>query len=110
VDAGELQVELRALLVPYEDVLVARQLYGIEVPHRPGGRVHDWFAGVRPGTGTAKLMLLPGHPISFSGRIHERKGEMHMRIWTRPVLPPAITWLILALVLAACGNGGKPGY
>lgn len=59
VDADELVAELRALLVPYEDVLEANELYGIEVLHRPGGKAHDWFAGVRPGKGTAKLMLLP---------------------------------------------------
>ena len=59
MDAGELQAELRALLVPYEDVLVAGHLYGIEVLHRPCARAHDWFVGVRPGKGTAKLMLLP---------------------------------------------------
>lgn len=45
--------------MPYEDVLVADELYGIEVLHRPGSKMHDWFAGVRPGKGTAKLMLLP---------------------------------------------------
>ena len=59
MDANELEAELRALLVPYEDVLVGEELYGIEVLHRPGSRMHDWFAGVRPGKGTAKLMLLP---------------------------------------------------
>ena len=59
MDAPALEAELRALLVPYEDVLVADELYGIEVLHRPGSRIHDWFAGVRPGKGTAKLMLLP---------------------------------------------------
>jgi hypothetical protein len=59
VDARELQAELKALLVPYEDVLVADELYGIEVLHRPGSKMHDWFAGVRPGKDTAKLMLLP---------------------------------------------------
>ena len=59
MDARELQAELKALLVPYEDVLVADELYGIEVLHRPGSKMHDWFAGVRPGKGTAKLMLLP---------------------------------------------------
>lgn len=59
MDAGELLAELRALLVPYEDTLEASELYGIEVLHRPGARAHDWFAGVRPGKGTAKLMLLP---------------------------------------------------
>jgi len=59
MDAGQLEAELRALLVPYEDVLEANELYGIEVLHRPGSKAHDWFAGVRPGKGTAKLMLLP---------------------------------------------------
>ena len=69
MDAGELEAELRALLVPYEDVLVGEELYGIEVLHRPGSRTHDWFAGVRPGKGTAKLMLLPikGHPELLDG-------------------------------------------
>lgn len=59
MDADALVAELKALLVPYEDQLVAAELYGIEVLHRPGSKMHDWFAGVRPGKGTAKLMLLP---------------------------------------------------
>jgi hypothetical protein len=69
VDDEELVAELRALLVPYEDVLVADELYGIEVLHRSGSRMHDWFAGVRPGKGTAKLMLLPmkTHPELLEG-------------------------------------------
>lgn len=69
VTAGELEAELRALLVPYEDVLVADELYGIEVLHRAGSKMHDWFAGVRPGEGTAKLMLLPikAHPELLEG-------------------------------------------
>ena len=64
MDAEELLAELRALLVPYEDRLVAGHIYGIDVLHRPGAPAHDWFAGVRPGKGTAKLMLLPikAHP------------------------------------------------
>ena len=64
MDAGELLAELRAILVPYEDVLEAAEIYGIEVLKRPGPKAHDWFAGVRPGKGTAKLMLLPikAHP------------------------------------------------
>jgi hypothetical protein len=64
VDAGELETALRALLVPYEDRLEAGHIYGIDVLHRPGARAHDWFAGVRPGKGSAKLMLLPikAHP------------------------------------------------
>ena len=50
---------MRGLLVPYEDVLELSEIYGIQVLHRRGARAHDWFAGVRPGKGTAKLMLLP---------------------------------------------------
>ena len=67
--ADELHAELRALLVPYEDVLEPAEIYGIEVLHRPGARSHDWFAGVRPGKGTAKLMLLPmkWHPELLEG-------------------------------------------
>jgi len=69
MDADALEAELKALLVPYEDVLVGEELYGIEVLHRPGSKMHDWFAGVRPGKGTAKLMLLPikGHPELLDG-------------------------------------------
>jgi len=69
MDADALEAELKAMLVPYEDVLVGEELYGIEVLHRPGSKMHDWFAGVRPGKGTAKLMLLPikGHPELLEG-------------------------------------------
>jgi hypothetical protein len=69
VDAGELEAALRALLVPYEGRLEAGHIYGIDVLHRPGARAHDWFAGVRPGKGTAKLMLLPikAHPDLLDG-------------------------------------------
>jgi hypothetical protein len=68
-DATELEARLQALLAPYEDRLVMAQLYGIHVLHRPGARTHDWFAGVRPGKGTAKLMLLPikDHPAILEG-------------------------------------------
>ncbi|MES1239474.1 MAG: hypothetical protein ABUL57_01290 [Chloroflexota bacterium] len=69
MDARELEAELKALLVPYEDVLAADELYGIEVLHRPGSKMHDWFAGVRPGKDSAKLMLLPmkTHPELLDG-------------------------------------------
>jgi hypothetical protein len=58
-EASDLEARLRALLRPYLGRLEAAQIYGIHVLHRPGARAHDWFAGVRPGKGTAKLMLLP---------------------------------------------------
>jgi hypothetical protein len=69
VHAGELLAELRAILVPFEDSLEAAEIYGIWVLKRPGAKTHDWFAGVRPGKGTAKLMLLPikAHPELLDG-------------------------------------------
>ena len=59
MDAGELEAQLRALLEPYEGKLERAQIYGIDVLKRPGAKTHDWFAGVRSGPGTAKLMILP---------------------------------------------------
>ena len=66
---GELEAELKAVLVPYEDVLEPSEIYGIEVLHRPGAKLHDWFVGVRPGKGSVRLMLLPmhGHPELMDG-------------------------------------------
>ena len=66
---GELEAELRAILVPYEDVLEPSEIYGIEVLHRPGAEAHDWFVGVRPGKGSVRLMLLPlhSHPDLMDG-------------------------------------------
>ena len=61
MDLGELEAELRAILVPYEDVLGASEIYGIEVLRRPGAKAHDWFAGVRAKSGTVTFMLLPMH-------------------------------------------------
>ena len=68
-DAAELEARLHALLEPYRNVLVLDTVYGIQVLHRPGARTHDWFAGVRPGKGSAKLMLLPikAHPEILGG-------------------------------------------
>jgi hypothetical protein len=59
MDADELETALRSMLARYEGPLERSAIYGIQVLHRPGARAHDWFAGVRPGQGVAKLMLLP---------------------------------------------------
>ena len=69
MDADELEGALRAMLATYEGPLERAQIYGIDVLHRPGARAHDWFAGVRPGKGAAKLMLLPikAHPELLDG-------------------------------------------
>jgi hypothetical protein len=61
MDLGGLEAELRAMLVPYEDVLEASEIYGMEVLRRPGAKAHDWFAGVRRKGDAVKFMLLPMH-------------------------------------------------
>jgi hypothetical protein len=61
MDLDELEAEVRAILVPYEDVLESSEIYGMEVLRRPGAKPHDWFAGVRRNRGTVKFMLLPMH-------------------------------------------------
>jgi len=77
---GELEAELRAILVPYEDELETGEIYGVEVLRRPGARKHEWFAGVRPGTGdgSIKFMLLPMHTypgllVGLSPTLRKRK-------------------------------------
>ena len=69
MDATELERALVSMLAQYEGRLERAHIYGIEVLHRPGARAHDWFAGIRPGKGTAKLMLLPvkDHPEILEG-------------------------------------------
>ena len=69
MDADELRAALESMLARYEGPLERSHIYGIEVLHRPGARAHDWFAGVRPGNGSAKLMLLPvkDHPEILDG-------------------------------------------
>jgi hypothetical protein len=65
----ELEAELRAILVPYEDELESSEIYGMEVLRRPGAAAHDWFAGVRRTGPLVKFNLLPihGHPELLAG-------------------------------------------
>jgi hypothetical protein len=80
VTVGELEAELKAILVPYEDVLEASELHGMEVLHRRGAKLHDWFVGVRPGREMVRFMLLPieAHPELLDGLPHalaQRKSD-----------------------------------
>jgi hypothetical protein len=59
--SGELEAELRAILVPYEDELEAAEIYGMEVLRRPGAKAHDWFAGVQRRGNQVKFNFLPMH-------------------------------------------------
>jgi hypothetical protein len=58
---GELEAELRAILVPYEDELETAEIYGMEVLRRPGAKAHDWFAGVQAAGDRVKFNFLPMH-------------------------------------------------
>lgn len=66
---GELEAELRAMLVPYEDELEAAEIYGMEVLRRRDARAHDWFAGVQRIGDRVKFNFLPmhGHPELLTG-------------------------------------------
>lgn len=65
----QIEAELRAILVPYEDELETAEIYGMEVLRRPGAAAHDWFAGVRRTGPLVKFNFLPihGHPELLEG-------------------------------------------
>ena len=83
---GELEAELRAILVPYEDELEAAEIYGMEVLRRPGAKAHDWFAGVQAAGDRIKLNFLPmhGHPELLDGvspaLLRQRTGASVFRL------------------------------
>jgi hypothetical protein len=58
---GELEAEIRAILVPYEDELETAEIYGLEVLRRPGAKAHDCFAGVQAAGDRIKFNFLPMH-------------------------------------------------
>jgi hypothetical protein len=51
VDLGELEAELRAMLVPYEDVLESSEIYGMEVLRTPGAKATTGLRAFGPATG-----------------------------------------------------------
>jgi hypothetical protein len=50
---------LRAILEPYRDRLETGTIYNREILRRPGGRGHDWFAGVVPNKNYVSFYMLP---------------------------------------------------
>ena len=50
---------LRAILEPYQDRLETGTIYNREILRRPGGRGHDWFAGVVPNKNYVSFYMLP---------------------------------------------------
>jgi hypothetical protein len=95
MDGPELEAALKAILARHEGPLEAGTIYGLHVLHRPGAKAHDWFAGVRPGKGTAKLMLLPikAHPELLDGvspaLLKRKSGDalFELRPGDEPLLP-----------------------
>jgi hypothetical protein len=101
MNLGELEAELRAVLVPYEDVLDPSEIYGMEVLRHRDRKMHDWFAGVRPGNGAVKFMLLPvhTHPELLEGLSAElRKRKTGASLFTLRAEDDALLPEIEALV------------
>jgi hypothetical protein len=59
VDFVEVEARLRAILDPYRDRLETGTIYNREILRRPGGRGHDWFAGVLPNKNYISFYMLP---------------------------------------------------
>jgi hypothetical protein len=56
---AEVEARLRAILDPYRDRLETGTIYNREILRRPGGRGHDWFAGVLPNKRYVSFYMLP---------------------------------------------------
>ncbi len=112
--AAELEAALVAMLAGYDGRLERAHIYGIEVLHRPGAKAHDWFAGVRPGKGTAKLMLLTvkEHPELLDGvspALRKRKSGdalFTLKPDDEALLPELEALLARAYDVYAAGSGG----
>ena len=53
------EARLRGILEPYRDRLETGTIYNREILRRPGGRGHDWFAGVVPNKNYVSFYMLP---------------------------------------------------
>lgn len=53
------EARLRAILDPYRDRLETGTIYNRDILRRPGGKGHDWFAGVLPNKNYISFYLLP---------------------------------------------------
>ena len=114
-DLEALEAELAELLRPYRDRLEMNKLYGIDVLHRPGARAHDWFAGLRPAKGGAKLMLLPikDHPEILDraspALLARRSGEalFTLKPGDEALLPELATVLARAFDVYAIGESAS---
>ena len=58
-DFGAVEARLRAILEPYRDRLETGTIYKREILRRPGGRGHDWFAGVVANKNYISFYMMP---------------------------------------------------
>jgi hypothetical protein len=58
-DFGAVEARLRRILDPYRNRLEPHPLYGVDTLRRPGGKAHDYFAGVRTGKRYVSFYLMP---------------------------------------------------
>jgi len=58
-DFAAVESRLRGILEPYRDRLETGTIYNREILRRPGGRGHDWFAGVVPNKNYVSFYVLP---------------------------------------------------
>ena len=58
-DFAAVESRLRGILEPYRDRLETGTIYNREILRRPGGRGHDWFAGVVPNKNYVSFYMLP---------------------------------------------------
>jgi hypothetical protein len=68
-DLVAIEARLRAMLTPYESRLEWATIYNLPTLRRPGAKVHDWFAFVKPAAKHVSLFLLPvnTHPELLEG-------------------------------------------
>jgi hypothetical protein len=58
-DFAPVEARLRRILDAYRDRLEPNPLYGVDTLQRPGGKAHDYFAGMRTGKRYVSFYLMP---------------------------------------------------
>jgi hypothetical protein len=58
-DFAPVEARLRRIIDAYRDRLERSPLYGVDTLGRPGGKPHDYFAGMRTGKRYVSFYLMP---------------------------------------------------
>jgi hypothetical protein len=72
-DFDGVAARLRAILAPYRGHLEPSELYGVDTLKRPGGGVHDYFAGMRVGKRYVSFYLMPVYSHALLARLLGRE-------------------------------------